>query len=163
MKTFQLFAIAITGLLSTGAIAQTKGRAADDPDQKELFSYVLTMDKIHKLANATTTLAEAAKRHPDLSAESSDSKDLDEMVKKIQKYPEVVSILSKNGLSPREYAVGFFTLLQASIAVGSKKAGEYKEYPPKMLQLVSKTNLDFLEQHYDEIQKMTASMMGRDQ
>jgi hypothetical protein len=159
-----LCALALTALLSTCAVAQPKGRSADDPDQKELFAYALTMDKIQKMANATTALMAEGKRHPEMNNDSnSDSKNLDEMVKKLQKYPEVVSILSKNGLTPREYAVGFFTLLQASIAVGSKKSGMYKEYPPKMLQVVSKANLDFMDQHFDEIQKITAAMQGRDQ
>jgi hypothetical protein len=63
--------------------------------------------------------------------------------------------LSKNGLSPREYAVGIMTLMQAAIAVGSKKQGLYKEYPPEMLKLVSKANLDFVDQHWDVIQKMS--------
>jgi hypothetical protein len=163
MKTCAIFAISLAGLLSTGVFAQTKGRAADDPDQKELYSYVLSTDKIQKLGNATKALMEASKQHPELNnGESSDPKNLDEMVKKLQKYPEVVPILSRNGLSPREYAVGFFTLMQASMAVGFKKSGAYKEYPPKMLQLVSKQNLDFVEQHFDEIQKLTP-MQDKDQ
>jgi hypothetical protein len=157
MKTHLLFAIALAGLLSAVAVAQPKARANDDDlDQKEVHDYVLSMDKIHKLGGASKALMEESKRHPELDGESSDSKNLDEMVKKIQKYPEAVSILSKNGLSPREYAVGFFTLIQASIAVGAKKSGAYKEYPPKMLQLVSKQNLDLVEQHFDEIQKLTS-------
>jgi hypothetical protein len=50
--------------------------------------------------------------------------------------------------------------VQAAMAVGFKKNGTYKEYPPKMLALVSKANLDFTEQHWDEIQKM--AQMGSD-
>jgi hypothetical protein len=151
MKTLiRLFAVGLAGLLTVGAFAQPKGRSTDDPDQKELYNYVLSMDKIQKIANATIAMSEYAKS-------------LDDTVRKLQKYPEVVSILSKNGVAPRDYAVGMFTLLQASIAVGSKKSGLYKEYPPKMLQLVSKANLDFVDQHYEEIQKLTASMQPKDQ
>jgi hypothetical protein len=144
------------------AAAQPKKSADDDPDQKELYAYALSMGKVQKLAAATTMLAEEAKKHPELQSESSDSKNLNEMEAKLKQFPVVVSILGKNGLTPREYAVGFFTLMQASMAVGFKKSGAYKEYPPKMLQLVSRQNLDFVEQHFDEIQKATASVWGKD-
>jgi len=153
-----VFAILLPALVG----AQPR-KAADDPDQKELYAYVLTMDKIHKLAAATTALGEYGKAHPELDgAKSSDSKNLDEMVRKLDKFPPVVAILSKNGLTTREYAVGFFTLMQASMAVGFKKSGAYKEYPPQMLKLVSKQNLDFVDQHFDEIQKATAAMQGKE-
>jgi hypothetical protein len=157
----RVFPVVFAILLPVLAGAQTR-KGADDPDQKELFSYVLTMDKIQKMATATTALTELGKRHPEVKSEASDSKNLDEMEKKLKQYPEVVSILGKNGLAPRDYAVGFMTLLQASIAVGSKKQGLYKEYPPAMLKLVSKQNLDFVDQHYEEIQKATSAMMAND-
>src|SRR5690348_1345311 len=135
-------------LLVAGASAQAR-KNADSADQKELYNYVLTMDKVKKLAAATTQFQELAKKHPELNEEKqTDSKNLDEMVQKLQKYPDVVAILSKNGLTPREYAVGFMTLMQASMAVGFKKSGTYKEYPPKMLEVVSKANLDFVDQHF---------------
>jgi hypothetical protein len=47
------------------------------------------------------------------------------------------------------------------MAVGFKKGGAYKEYPPEALQLVSRQNLDFVDQHFDEIKKLTN--MGGDQ
>jgi hypothetical protein len=43
------------------------------------------------------------------------------------------------------------------MVVGFKKSGTYKEYPPEMLKLVSKQNLAFAEEHWDEIQKLTNS------
>jgi hypothetical protein len=158
----QAIAAATTAiLLVAGAYAQTRKNAADSADQKELYNYVLTMDKVKKLAAATMQFQELAKKHPELNDEKqTDSKNIDEMVQKLQKYPDVVSILSKNGLTPREYAVGFMTLMQASMAVGFKKSGTYKEYPPKMLEVVSKPNLDFVDQHFDEIQKVTAPLSG---
>src|SRR5579883_3216299 len=145
--------ISIAALVALGAAyGQGKRDAGNDADQKELYNYVLTMDKVQKLGNATKEMQEVARKHPEFNeGHGADAKNLDEMVAKIQKYPEITSILSKNGLTPREYAVGFFTLMQASMAVGFKKSGTYKDYPPKMLQLVSKQNLDFVDQHFDEI------------
>lgn len=140
-------------LLAAGANAQGR-KSSDDADQKELYNYVLTMDKLQKMASATKDLEALAKQHPELK-DTGSANTLSETVAKIQKYPEAVAVIKKNGLTPREYMVGFMTLVQASMAVGFKKSGTYKEYPPKMLQLVSKQNLDFVEQHWDEIQKLT--------
>jgi len=146
-------------LLISGAAAQNKKGAEKDADQKEVHDYVLSIDKIQKLANATRQLQDLAKQHPEVKDEGN-SNTIDETVKKFQKYPDAVAVMSKNGLSPREYAVGMMTTMQAAMAVGFKKNGTYKEYPPKMLELISKANLDFTEQHWDEIQKMT--QMGGD-
>src|ERR1041385_1285453 len=143
-------------LLSGAALAQPKKRGVDDAEQKELHDYVLTMDKINKMAAVTKAFQDYGKRHPEVNSDkNSDSKSLDEMVQKIQKLPEAQAILAKNGISARDYAVGFFSLMQASIAVGAKKPGAYKDYPPEMLKLVSTANLAFVEQHFDEITKLT--------
>jgi hypothetical protein len=116
--------VCIAALLSIGA-AHSQKRDDNDPDQKELYNYVLTMDKVKKIGSATHDMQEVARKHPDLdrTGGDGDAKDLNDMVSKIQKFPEVVSILSRNGLTAREYAAGFFTLLQASMAVGIKKSG----------------------------------------
>jgi hypothetical protein len=141
-------------LLAVSASAQARRARADDADQKELYNYVLTMDKLQKLGDTTKALQNYAKQHPEAKDESN-GKTLDDMVQKMQKHPEAVAIINKNGLSPREYAVGLMTLMQAGMAVGFKKSGTYKEYPPDMLKLVSKQNLDFVEQHWDAVEKMT--------
>jgi hypothetical protein len=140
-------------LLAAGANAQSKKSSGGDASQKELYNYVLTMDKIQKMANATRDLEALAKQHPDLK-DTGSANSLNESVAKIEKYPEAVAAIKKNGLTTREYLVGFMTLLQATMAVGFKKSGTYKDYPPTMLQLVSKQNLDFVEQHWNEIRKL---------
>jgi hypothetical protein len=125
-------------------------------EAKELYDYTLTMDKVQKAAAATHALMELAKQHPELNS-AGDSKSLDGTVQIIQRYPEAVAAISHAGLTPRDYVLCSLTTMQAAMAVGFKKAGTYKEYPAKLLQLVSKANLDFTEQHWDEIQKLTAS------
>ena len=155
MKLNQAVTVLLTGvLLNSLAAAQTRKRSAsEDADQKELYNYVLTMDKVQRLGQATEALMDYAKSRPELN-DTSDAKSLDQLTQKFQKYPEAVSILNKYGFSPREYAVAFMTVMQASMAVGFKKSGTYQEYPPNMLKLVSKANLDFVEQHWDAIQKL---------
>lgn len=148
-------AAVVAGLAAAGAAAQG-GKGSDGADQKELYNYPLTTDKLQKLDRATKALGELSRRHPDYAG-ISDSKTLDEMDRKMSGLPEVVSALAASGLKAREYAVGIMTLTQATMAVGFKKSGAYKEYPPDMLKLVSKANLAFVEQHWDEIQKLAKS------
>jgi len=149
-------AIAVLVFFSSIALHAAPQGGASSADQKELFNYTLTMDKIHKLADAQNDLAALQKSNPDL-AKAMDSDDssgnLDQLVQKLQKFPPVVAVLKKDGLAPREYIVATMTLIQASMAVGMKKSGTYKDYPPKMLELVSQANLTFLEQHWDDLQK----------
>lgn len=153
--------VASVAILCVAAAAQSK-KAADNPDQKELYSYVLTMDKIQKLGSATKALNELAAHHPELQS-NSQAQTLDQVTQRIQKLPDAVAILSKNGLTPHEYAVGTMTLFQAGMAVGLKRSGTYKEYPPDMLKLVSPENLDFVEKHYDEVSKaLPSSSSGKD-
>jgi len=112
------------------------------------------MDKVHKFSEATKALQPLAKQHPEIQNQQDDPKSIDAMVQKFQKYPDAVGALAKNGLTPREYIVAMMTSVQAMMAVGMKKSGAYKEYPPDMLKLVSKANLDFVDQHWDEFQKL---------
>ena len=140
-------------MLSVAAAAVQSRKAQDSPDQKEFYNYVLTMDKVQKLGNATKDLTELLARHPEMQSGSSDY-NLDQITQQMQKYPEAVAILKKNGLTPREYVVGTKTLIQASMAVGLKKDGTYKEYPPELLKVVSPANLAFVEKHFDEIHKV---------
>lgn len=154
--------IFIAGTISfTGTLtAQVKKPQQDSADQKELYNYALTMDKIQKLGNAIRGLNDLSKQHPELNSDSSSDKTIDQVVQKIQKYPEAIVVLSKSSLTPREFAVGSMTLIQAALAVGFKKAGTYKEYPPEMLKLVSPANLAFVEQHYDDIGKVIPELSG---
>jgi hypothetical protein len=140
-------------MLSVAAAATQSRKAQDSPDQKESYNYVLTMDKVQKLANATKDLTELFARHPEMQTFSS-YYNLDQITQQFQKYPEAVAILKKNSLTPREYVVAKGTLMQASMAVRLKKDGTYKEYPPEILKDVSPANLAFVEKHFDEVHKV---------
>jgi hypothetical protein len=149
---FQTLALALglSGLAAQPAASQGPKHSADE---RELYSFVLTMDKVQHLSGAAKGLHELEKKHPGMS-NGGENKSIDEMVGAIRKCPDAVAVLAKNGLSPRDYAVGFLTLIQSTMMVGLKKAGTFKTYPPDMLKLVSQANLAFVEQHYAEIQKL---------
>ena len=156
MQFFAVIAAAMLALaaMTPGPRAQA---AADGVNQKQLHDYVLTMDKITKLAGAQKELDDLQKSNPamtkDMSSQDSSGKSIDQMAQGLAKYPPVIAILKKNGFGAREYIVATMTLIQVGTAVGFKKAGTYKEYPPEMLKLVSQANLTFVEQHWDDITK----------
>lgn len=147
-----LFALALIGTPTFAQAAQA-GSHLSAADVKEMHDYTLTMPKLQKMAAATTALMEFGKRHPEID-EASNAKTIDQMVSKLQKYPEAVAAVRQSGMSPREYAVCFLTFMQASIAVAMKKSGAYNRTPPEILQSVSQANLDFTDQHWSEIQAL---------
>jgi hypothetical protein len=142
-------------LLATVGVGQKKS-SDDDADAKEVYNYVLTSDKLQRFDSARKSLQELQKSHPEIKG-ADDDENIGQIVKRLQKYPEVVAVLSRNSFAPREFAVCTLTMVQVMIAVGSKKAGLYKEYPPEMLKSVSKANLDFGEQHWDALQKQSGA------
>ena len=150
----------VAGVLLAAAAAQNKKSPQDEADQKEVYNYVLTLDKIQHFGSIIKGLQELEKSHPETKDES-EAASLDQIVRKLQKYPDAVALIARNGFSPREFAVCSMTMMQAAMAVGFKKAGTYKEYPPEMLKVVSKVNLDFVEQHWDEIQKATGNLSDK--
>jgi hypothetical protein len=160
-----LIVLAITAA-AVDVRAQTKSTAsAVSADEKEVYSFVLTMDSIQKLAAAQRDLEMLAKSDPEVAkkaeADDSENKTLDQMVRRIDSIPQVVAVLRKDGLTPREYAVSTMTLVQTGMVVGLKRNGTYKEYPPEMLKLVSPANIAFMEQHYADIAKIMPAVEGK--
>ncbi|MGD0964265.1 MAG: hypothetical protein ABSA57_10245 [Candidatus Acidiferrales bacterium] len=160
------FAVIAVAMLALAAITP-KARAqatATDVNQKELHDYVLTMDKITKLASTQKDIDDLQKSDPamtkDMSSQDSNGKSIDQMAQGLAKYPPVIAILKRNGFGAREYIVATLTLIQVGTAVGFKKAGTYNEYPPQMLKLVSQANLTFVEQHWDDITKAMPAFSG---
>jgi hypothetical protein len=165
MKYAKVCLAVLTGLLVLGgqaaATASSKS-SQDDADQKELYQYVLTLGKVHKLQAAMGGLASYAQAHHQGSDwdDLSNAKSLGDMVQVLGRHPGWRALLAKNGLTPREYAVGGLTLMQAWMAVSFKKNGTYKQYPPDVLKTVSPANLAFVEKHFDEINKAFAGSQG---
>jgi hypothetical protein len=156
MRKHALIACAIRAALlfpCTAAHALQFDTGLSASDAKEIYNYTLSMDKIQKVAAASSSLQELGKHHPEMD-NVQQSRSIDGMVENIKRYPEAVAAINRAGLTPREYVVCLMTVMQTSIAVGFKKSGTFKEYPPKLLQQVSRANLDFTEQHWDEIRKL---------
>ncbi len=158
-RSVTVLALSLAIVLSpVAAGAQVRSRSSStDADQKELFDYTLSIEKIQKLGSVLKTFNQMSAQHPELQSGDSGGS-ISATTAKIQQYPEAVAVLTRNGLTAREYIVGSMTLIQAGMAVGFKRAGTYKEYPPDMLKIVSRPNLTFVEQHFDEITKIVPAL-----
>lgn len=163
-RCFAIFAV--LALLAPQPGGAQANKSAEDADQKELYSYVLTADKLHQLADATRDIKELQKKNPQAADEkvdtASEEGSISQRVKDIEaKAPEFAAIVRKNGLTPREYLVALLVLMQASILVSMKKASN-TEYSKEATTLVSPANLAFVEQHWDDLQKMNLGADGKD-
>src|ERR1700681_2165406 len=92
-RTLAIFAI--TALLAPQPASAQANKSDADADQKELYSYVLTVDKLHKLADATRDMKEWQKKNPQAADEkadtSSEEASISQRVKDIEaKAPEFV-------------------------------------------------------------------------
>lgn len=137
------------------------GSGVSAADAKETYNYTLTMDKVQKMSAATRALMELGRHRPEMN-QMRDARSIDAMVQNIQRYPEAVAAIHSSGMTPREYVVCLMTVMQASMAVGLRKSGAYQDYPPELLQQVSRSNLQFTEQHWDQIRSLTPGENGAD-
>jgi hypothetical protein len=143
--------------------SQVKKDEVDNPGQKELVSYELTMDKIHRLVDSTKELKEWQDKNPQQAKELNesplgDSSSITQQTKLIDsKLPQASAIIKKHGFSTREYLVALYAFIQSSVIVGMKKSGQAVD-TSKMTDVVSPGNVDLVEKNWAEISKLNASM-----
>jgi hypothetical protein len=87
-----------------------------------------------------------------------DAKTIDDMAARIKAIAPLSAALSKEGMSPHEYAVFSLALMQAGMAAGMQKSGLLKQLPAG----VNAENVKFVLDHEAEIQKLQQSVSGSD-
>lgn len=148
--------IAVLLLGAAGMAMQQPARQRnppDDADSKEYRNYRLTMDNVTKFAEASKALVKLSHDNPSLekSMESqADAKTIEEAVRTTERFPAVTAAIKSAGLTPRDFVVMTGTLMGAEMAVGMKKQGQIKQYPPS----VSPENTAFVEQNWDRVNAM---------
>jgi hypothetical protein len=147
-------------LLSAGAAsAQSRSKKADDPDVKEISSYRLNMDVIQRYVRAVRAgMNDPATKKCFEDNLAGNAPTLDAGEKIIDSCPSGVAQLKAAGLKPREFLIVTAALIGDFMAVGLKKKGAIKEYPPS----VSPENAAFVEQNYEKLQAMLAPLTGDD-
>jgi|SRR5579862_6368115 len=144
---------------NTPAHAQSAS-GANEADLKEVYAYSLSMDKITKIVNITNALKDWTSNNPQVS-QSMDSENsiqagtFSDRAKAMEaKFPQAAEVIRKNGMPVREYMVAFTVVIAASMLVKAKKSGQIQDYS-KAAGFVSEANLNFVEQHWDAVEKLT--------
>jgi hypothetical protein len=145
VKTSLLFVLAFA--LPTLAAGHAASHL-DASDEKAMREYDLTPAKVDKLAKAATRIREYGKTHPDVG-ETTSGKTIDESVKKLDAYPEVVSMLKSEGLTSREFMVGMMSMMQAGMWTSMSA-----QYPnAKMPDDINPKNVELLRKHPELMKK----------
>jgi hypothetical protein len=151
-------ALAAFLLIGVGVAASQdeKTAAQVEAEKNEVKNFVLTSDKLDKYAEALKAMRKVQKDDPALKKQMDDdnsknpSNTIAGSVATIEKYPPVVTALKSAGLSPRDFVVMTYTLINSAAAVHMKKVGAIKEYPDSVLP----DNAAFVEKNYDRISKI---------
>ena len=139
-----------------------RGAQASDPDQAEMTSFRLTMDNLDKFATASKGLLKYQKEKQSLEdsmSNDADARTISGMVRTVEKYPALVSVIKSAGLSVRDYSVMSGTLVTSAMAVGMKKQGLIPQIPPT----VSAENAAFVDKNYDKIEALMKTLRGDEQ
>jgi hypothetical protein len=142
--------------ICVAASQDDKTSAQVEAEKNEVKNFVLTSDKLDKYAEALKAMRKVQKDDPALKKQMDDdnsknpSNTISGSVATIEKYPPVVNALKSAGLSPRDFVVMTYTLINSAAAVHMKKLGAIKEYPDSVLP----DNAAFVEKNYDRISKI---------
>lgn len=156
-----LLACVLTTALLCSQTAELAGQQAKGDwtpeDQKEVAAYLLTMEKVKSIVSAMKELKAWQEKNPGLAKdlESDESGgSLSASAKSIEtKFPQAAAIIKKNGVDTREFLVGLYVLFASFSIVSMKKSGDIKDYSSAN-KTVNPANLEFVESHFDEIEKL---------
>lgn len=151
-----LIALLAAGMLAAAPQSGSTHKQADDPDVKEMRDYRLNLDVIGRYVTATKAMMQGAAVSCFKDHSPGDAPTLDAGQKIIEACPAAVSNLKAQGLKPREFLIISASLVGDFMAVGLKKQGTIKAYPPS----ISPENAAFVEQNYEKLKAMLAPLMG---
>jgi hypothetical protein len=151
-----LAAFLLLGMSVSAASQDEKSSARVEAEKHEVRNFVLTSDKLDKYAEAVKAIRKVQKDDPALKKQMDDdnsknpSNTIAGSVATIEKYPPVVNALKIAGLTPRDFVVMTYTLINAAAEVQMKKAGTIQQYPDSALP----ENVSFVEKNYDRIKRI---------
>jgi hypothetical protein len=138
-------------LLSALTLALLLSPPAAADDEQEVQKYVLTDAGLAKYSQAARQLAmmDAAQTGAcDESEDSEDSQSISDVVAKFDRYPAAKNVITSAGMTPREYVVFSFALLQTGLAVwGADQSGG-------QAQGVSAANVAFYKRNEANLKKL---------
>ncbi len=150
-------ALAAFLLLGMCAAAQEQQTSAQvQAEKNEVKNYVLTTEKLDKYESAIKATLKVEKENPVLEKQMDDensqnpSNTIAGSVTTIEKHPPIANAIKGAGMSPRDFVVMTYALINSAAAVQMKKAGAVKDYPESVLA----ENAAFVEKNYERIKKI---------
>ena len=144
-------------IAGVAAAAQTPDeKASAEAEKKEVKNFVLTTDKLDKYDAAVKAVHKIQKDNPTVKKQMDDddsrnpSNTIAASVATIEKYPPIAKAIKDAGLSPRDFVVMTYTLINSAAALQMKKAGTIEEYPDSVLP----ENAAFVDKNYERIKKI---------
>jgi hypothetical protein len=151
---FFLVAFLVVGV---AAAAQTPDeKASAEEEKKDVKNFVLTADKLDKYEAAVKAVYKVQKDNPAVKKQMDDedsqnpSITIAGSVALIEKYPPIANAIKGAGLTPHDFVVMTYTLINSAAAVQMKKVGTIKEYPDTVLP----ENISFVHKNYERIKKI---------
>ena len=145
------------------AAAQTPDeKASAEAEKKDVKNFVLTADKLDKYEAAVKAIYKVQKDNPAIKKQMDDEDSRNPSitvagsVAMIEKYTPIANAIKGAGLTPRDFVVMTYTLINAAAAVQMKKVGTIKEYPDTVLP----ENISLVDKNYDRIKKIFNSEPG---
>jgi hypothetical protein len=139
------------------AAAQTPDeKASAEAEKKDVKNFVLTADKLDKYEAAVKAIYKVQKDNPAIKKQMDDEDSRNPSitvagsVAMIEKYTPIANAIKGAGLTPRDFVVMTYTLINAAAAVQMKKVGTIKEYPDTVLP----ENISLVDKNYDRIKKI---------
>jgi hypothetical protein len=151
--------LALCFFLITGmaAAAQTPDeKASAEAEKKDVKNFVLTTDRLDKYEAAVKAIYKVQKENPAIKKQMDDedsqnpSITISGSIALIEKYPPIANAIKGAGLTPHDFVVMTYSLINAAAAVQMKKVGTIKEYPDTVLP----ENISFVDKNYDRIKKI---------
>jgi N-acetylglucosamine-6-phosphate deacetylase len=140
-----------------GAAVWAQGEKAQvEAEKREVKNFVLTTDKLDQYGAAVTAMHKVQKDNPTIKKQMDDedsrnpTNTIAGSVATIEKYPSIAKAIKDAGLSPRDFVVMTYTLINSAAAVQMKKAGTIKEYPDSVLP----ENASFVDKNYQRIKQI---------
>jgi hypothetical protein len=135
--------LAASIVVAASLLAGLPGLAAAE-DLQEVSRYTLTEAGLAKYAKATRNLAAipGACEADEDDDDDSNSQSIDDMVAKLDATPGAKAAIESAGLTPREYVVFTFSMMQSGMAAWAQSQPNAK-LPPG----ISQANIDFYRKH----------------
>jgi hypothetical protein len=144
-------------IAGVAAAAQTPDeKASAEAEKKDVKNFVLTADKLDKYEAAVKAINKVQKDNPSIKKQMDDedsrnpSNTIAGSVALIEKYPPIANAIKGAGLTPHDFVVMTYTLINSAAAAQMKKVGTLKEYPDTVLP----ENISFVDKNYERIKKI---------